>query len=518
MAQSEPNLYRFSEAPLWDLQRKYYEEQGIKAWQSGEVPQYITSNPIMAVAYSEIIFGLLQDRARAGFADETVTIVELGAGSGRLAFQIMKELCELRDFSGLALPPFRYVMTDLALSNIEYWQRNSSLRPYVEQGVLDFSVFDAIKDSELNLTQSGAAVRPGDLSQPLLVIANYVFDSLPQELIYVEENKLYECLVDLQYPEENVADLSVSEMLGKVKLDYHYRRAAEFEHESYPYREVMEIYQRKLEDSHVLFPALGIRCLERLGRLSREGFLLLTADKGDHRLENWEFAEPPKIIHHGSFSLNANYHAMKVFFEGKGAQTFFASHHHNNLNVASILMIPEPLSYAHTRLAYRRFVDRFGPDDFFNMKQWFDGQLQTMELRQILSIWRLGGYDAEWFLQTGNRMSELFGTGTDAEMEDIRSGILRVWDTHYSMEDRHELALECGRILYQMEWYADSLLFLERYTIGQTSEIDIDILYTMAICSYEVGSDKADYVRKVLAREPEHEGALSLLVLLEEGS
>ncbi|RED63189.1 SAM-dependent methyltransferase [Cohnella lupini] len=515
MAQSEQTLYKFGESPLWELQRTYYEEQGIKAWQSGEVPQYITSNPIMAVAYAEIVFGMLQDRARAGFKAEPVTIVELGAGSGRLAFQIVKELRELMEFSGLSLPPFRYVMTDLAVSNIEYWQRNSSLRPYVEQGVLDFGVFDAVKDSELRLTQSGDIVRTGELGQPVLVIANYVFDSLPQELVYVEDNKLYECLVDLQFPEGTGAGLSVSETLGTVTLDYHYRRATELESESYPYRDVMELYQRQLEDSHVLFPEKGIDCLERLGRLSREGFVLLTADKGDHRLENWEFAEPPKIIHHGSFSLNANYHAMIVFFERKGAIASFASHHHNNLNVGSILMLPDPASYAHTRMAYRRFVERFGPDDFFNLKQWFDGQLPTMDLRQILSIWRLGGYDAEWFLQAGNRMSELFGNGTEAEMLDIRSGINLVWDTHYAMEDRYELALECGRILYQMEWYADALLFLERYAVGQTSEINVDILYTMAICSYEVGSDETGYARKVLAREPEHEGALSLLVLLE---
>ncbi|WP_315971294.1 class I SAM-dependent methyltransferase [Paenibacillus sp. N3.4] len=171
-----PHIYRFSEAPIWDLQRSYYQEQGIHAWQSEEVPQYITNNPIIAVAYAEMIIGFLQDRIRLGDATEPFTILELGAGSGRLAFHILKELCELRDYSGLSLPPFRYVMSDLAVKNIAYWQQHSSLLPFVQQGVLDFATFDAVRDTEIHLTQADIRIQPGDLQQPLMVIANYFFD------------------------------------------------------------------------------------------------------------------------------------------------------------------------------------------------------------------------------------------------------------------------------------------------------------------------------------------------------
>ena len=145
MTHRDQKIYRFSEAPIWELQRTYYEEQGIGAWQSEEVPQYITSNPSIAVAYAEIIFGFLQDRAKLGYTLEPVTILELGAGSGRLAYHIVKELCELRDYASITLPPFRYVMSDLAFKNITFWQQHRSLLPFVEQGVLDFAQFDAVE-------------------------------------------------------------------------------------------------------------------------------------------------------------------------------------------------------------------------------------------------------------------------------------------------------------------------------------------------------------------------------------
>lgn len=511
--ENNENIYRFSESPIWELQRSYYEDQGLKAWQSEEVPLYITNNPMIAVAYAEMIFGFLQDRAGLGYPSEPVTILELGAGAGRLAFHVLKELCELIDFAGITLPPFRYVMSDLADRNIRYWQQHSSLVPYVEQGILDFAHFDAVTDTELHLTQSNMIIRPGDLQQPLLVIANYFFDSIPQELIYVGEGKIYECRVSLHYP-EGIGDLNPSEMLEKVSPEFHYHRAAEYEQESYAYRDVIELYADKLEDSHILFPAIGLACLERLSQLSKEGFVLLTADKGDHRLENWEFAEPPKLIYHGSFSLTANYHAIQHVFEQKGAESLFTNHHYKNLNVGCILMLEDPMSHPQTRLAYRRFVDRFGPDDFFSMKEWFDEHLDQMELRQILSFWRLGGYDAQLFLQSAKRISDLLPTSDGEEMADIHRGIQLMWTGYYPMEEKHDLALDCGMLLSQMDLFEEALVFFERS--GNLEKANSTVLYHLAICYCEVGIEDTalEYAHRALAIEPEHEGALSLLTIL----
>lgn len=509
----EPSVYRFSEAPIWELQRAYYEEQGIKAWQNEEVPQFITSNPMIAKAYAEMVFGFLQDRARLGESTMPVTLVELGAGSGRLAFLVLRELCELIDIAGAELPPVRYIMTDLAVTNVSYWQQHPSLAPYAARGILDFATFDAVQDTELELMQSGKSIKPGDLEQPLLIIANYFFDSIPQELIYVDQGQVFDCKVSLTYPSEGEA-MSPTERLEQVTLDYHYYRDANYDSDTYPYASVMKVYKQKLEDSHILFPAIGIACLERLRRLSRQGFLLLTADKGDNRLESWEFSEPPKLIVHGSFSLTANYHAIQTYFEQKGALAFFTSHHHHNLNVGSILWLQDPQSYVHTRLSYRRVVERFGPDDFFSMKQWADGQLDNMELRQILAFWRLGGYDEQWLMHSSKRISSLLEDSNEADMEDIKNGIITMWESYYPLGEKHNLALECAKLLYRMDMFADALVFFERASTH--SEPDAEAFYLMAICCYEAGNESAasDYTTKTLALEPEHEGALALLPLL----
>lgn len=508
--------YRFSEAPIWELQRRYFEEQGLRAWNNDQVPQYITSNPMIGNAYAEIIFGFLQDIAAKGEESEPVTIVELGAGAGRLANHILHSLYELRDYAGIALPPFRYVMTDLAVKNVEGWRRHPALRPYIEQGVLDFAAFDAVRDHEIRLTESRTSIRPGDLKQPLILVANYFFDSIPQELLYIGEGRVYECDVRIEGP-ANAGQLPPSEVLKSLTLHYENRPAPEYEADSYPYRDVIALYREELEDSHVLFPEAGLKCLERLNALSPSGFLLVTADKGDHRLDNWKFAEPPDLIHHGSFSLTANYHALQHTFESRGGRALFTSHHYKNLNVGCIFMLENPNSYTNARLAYRRFVERFGPDDFFSLKGWIDDRIATLDLQPILAFWRLGGYDAEFFIQCAKRIASLLPEASDEELLDLRHGIRAMWSSYYAMEQHYDLALDAGLVLFEMNSYEEAKRFLEISIRESEEEPDALVLYCLAISHLELGGieEAKGYLKRALKLDPGHEEALELMNCLE---
>lgn len=165
-------------------------------------------------------------------------------------------------------------------------------------------------------------------------------------------------------------------------------------------------------------------------------------------------------MHHGSISLTANYHAMQYFFEQKGALSLFTPHHYKNLNVGCILKLKDPASHVHTRLAYRRFVDRFGPDDFFSLKVWVDQNFDSIGLQQILAFWRLGGYDAELFIQSAERISSLLEDANDEELLDLQHGIQQMWAGYYPMPQRYDLALDSGLLLFEMDMYRDARMFL----------------------------------------------------------
>src|SRR5436190_14908533 len=129
---------RLSESVLWDLQRAFYERQGLAAWSGGTVPHYVTSNAFIARAYARIVHAFLDD---CGWPEGGghAHVVELGAGPGRFAYQFLKSFlprCEAGD-------PFTYVLTDFTERAIEDWRRRPELAPYLEAGLIDFAVFDA---------------------------------------------------------------------------------------------------------------------------------------------------------------------------------------------------------------------------------------------------------------------------------------------------------------------------------------------------------------------------------------
>lgn len=513
MAQIVQKMYRFSDAPIWELQRAYYEEQGITAWQSGDVPQYITSNRVMAVSYAEMIFGFLQDRARMGHLTEQVTVLELGAGSGQFAFYVLQELTMLVQAAGIPLPPFRYVMSDLAEKNIAFWSQHASLAPYVERGVLDFTRFDAVQDKALHLLRAGTRISVGDLEQPLVIVANYFFDSIPQELIYVEDQQVYDCRIALEFP-EGASELSVSQQLKEVVGSYHYQREQAYDDEAYPYRELLDVYRQHISDSHILLPEVGLRCLDRLKALSQNGYVLITADKGDHRLESWEYNEPPKLIHHGSISLTANYHALSYVSESQGALPLFTNHPYTYLNVGCILMLSEPLSYGLTRLAYQKSVNRYGPDDFFSLKEAFDPRVEQMSMPQILAIWRLSGFDTQFLLPCTKRLTALIPDSGEHEWAALQQGIEQMWAHYYPMDGNTDVALACAILLYQMEMYKDAIAYFER--TQPALHHDATVIYEMAVCYYELEQDELakKFTDQAISLAPHHEEAIALSQLL----
>src|SRR5262245_30012517 len=171
---------RLSESVIWTLQREFYAAEGPEAWTRREIPTWITSNAFFARAFAAIVHGFLRDLAAEGEAPAgaPLNIVELAAGSGQFAFLVLRRLAELRQ----ALPALRplrlrYVLTDFTDSNLRAWQAHERFRPFLEDGSLDFATFDLERDTRLALLRSGETLSAEGGAGPLVVLANYAFDS-----------------------------------------------------------------------------------------------------------------------------------------------------------------------------------------------------------------------------------------------------------------------------------------------------------------------------------------------------
>ncbi|WP_267256905.1 hypothetical protein [Coxiella endosymbiont of Ornithodoros maritimus] len=75
---------------------------------------------------------------------------------------------------------------------MDFWLNHPALTPYVQRGVLDFVLFDIEKDKDIPLRKDNS----DPLTNPLVVIANYIFDTVMQDYFYVKNKQLHEYAIN----------------------------------------------------------------------------------------------------------------------------------------------------------------------------------------------------------------------------------------------------------------------------------------------------------------------------------
>lgn len=511
---------RLAESPIWDMQRRYFERRGPRAWADGEVPMHVTNNPVLAGACAETAFGLLRDWARlGGDTTQPVYILELGAGSGRFAYYMLRELSFLYASATELLPPFCYIVSDMSLENVEFCRAHERLLPFVEKGVLDFARFDAGRDSVIHLMHADVTLGEGSLTQPLVAVAHYFFDSVPHNLYYFEQGKAFECLVDTQQADaphgaRPHAAADVNE-LTLARLTYGYREI------SPPYtgdrhlNELLQLYRQRLSRSHVSLPTGGLETLETIRGWSRAGVLVLSADKGHVHMHELDNHDVPSPVHHGSLSYSVNYHALAHYCEWNGGIVCSSSRPQAYLTYIAMLVARDAHAYKETKRAYGRSAERFSPSDYHVIKQAVARQAQALDLGELAAFIGLSGCDPRLFQQCLPRIEELAEGLTPAEQAELTELALRVWDNYYALGEPGELAFRIGTLLYRLEQF-EAAIRCYRHTLEHDGE-DASVYYNIGLCFYRMVQDDEclHYMAHSLRLEPGKEDALHIVRQVE---
>ncbi len=483
----------FATSRLWELQRRYFESMGVEAWRRGEVPHYVTSNPRMANSYAEIAFALFRDRQRLAPIGEPLTICELGAGSGRFAFHFLSRLNRLCDDAAVPLTSFRYVLTDLAQSNLDFWRAHPRFQPYFDVGVLDYARFDITDSSALTMEQSGKTIRPGSLQQPLIVIANYVFDSIPQDLFHIDEHAVEECLMTMVVRKDEQTE-TIADLVGALKCKLTQKPLVESPYDEAYLQRLLATYRETLVNTHLLFPATGLRCVRRLQDLSQAGVVLLSADKGEHHLSALQGRPAPGLVRHGgAFSIYVNYHAFKEMCERGGGIALFPTAQYRSVNVCCLIMVADAASHRDTRSAYRRYVEEFGPDDFFSITRTANEQIGAMSVENIVAYLRLSYYDGQQLSRCIPRLIELAPDFGEGDRDAVLTAAEQAWELQYPLGEGLDLAGQIAGLCYALADHARALTFLQ-YSIATYGE-EPGTLRNMALCYQQLGdSERAEQI------------------------
>jgi tetratricopeptide (TPR) repeat protein len=508
----------FSRSLIWEMQRRYYTERGVEAWRLGEVPHYVTSNPTIANCYAEIVLAFWRDRQRFGTHGEggpqPLTICELGGGSGRFAFYFLSRLAQLCEQAGVRADSFRYVLTDIADSNLEFWRGHPRLAPFFANGVLDMARFDIDAPGELALRVGGGTVGWESLYHPLVVIANYVFDSVPQDLFHIADGRCDHSLASLTI-DENPDGLNSAALFAKLRVHYRDQPLAGAPYSEPWLQRLLDDYARELNDTHVLFPATALRCLHRMANLSRQGLLVLSADKGAYRLEALEGKSAPQPVRHGSFSLPVNYHAFASYCEHGGGLALVPASHPQSINVIGLLMTADAAHHTETRTAYQRHVQEFGPDTFFTIMRHARQTIPQMSAADILAYLQLSDYDSHQFGRYLPRLQQIVPDFDEETRRDLVAAIEKVWAHHFPLGEDLDLANQIASLFYAMDDYPLALIYFAR-----SNEIygeDTGTLFNMAACHHLLGraEQASALLQRLLMLEPENAEAADLLARLD---
>jgi tetratricopeptide (TPR) repeat protein len=515
---------RLSESMLWRLQRDFYQHRGVGAFSHGSVPQAITTTPHIARAYARIALGYLRDVDAQVDASQPVYIVELGAGSGRFAYRFIKRLLFLVERASLTHKSFTYVMTDAAASMIDHWQTHPGLRPLADAGVLDFAHFDATCRTELQLINSGATLRAGGVANPMIVVANYVFDSLPPDAFSIIDGELFENLVKVTVPRPEPAvgappparDMTISFEPQPTRRDYYLEAAR---------NRVLEGYRQRLVNMMLLFPASAMDCLRNFQDLSRNRALVVVADIGSAHEGDTASRGPGGIGKDGNFWLEVNFHALGEYVRELGGQVFHPPHRHQNLNVSAFVLGQSAHGFGETALAYDDAVAQGGPDDFFLLTRFIAAQFESMPVDDLLAFLRSTGWDSSFFVDCLPHMLDKLPSASARTRANMYRAIAEAWDVYYPIGEGRDLGFGFGALLFRMEDYALALEYFQRslQLVGVFPQTTLNI----ALCLYRLGrmAETVEWLDRTLDLDPDNEQAndmraavLAELTHYQEGS
>lgn len=506
---------RLSQSVLWNLQRNYFNQKGVRAWNQAEVPYQLTTNPWIAGSYAHVVSAWLRDWHAALDPGQPVYLIELGCGNGTFGYLFLKKLLALLGHSVLHDLRIKYIYTDFTEYNLDILRSHPSLQPLMQSGLVDFARFDLEEDRELHLSESGQALIPGAVGNPLIVLANYVFDGVRQDLFRISEGELQEALVSIASVGEEPGPEGPPVSAAEVICNYEPASASGY-YDDPVWNRILEGYRNRLTDTLLLFPSSALACLKNLRALAQNRLLLLSGDKGDTDERSLLGREQLHLAVHGSISLMVNYHAIGEYVREQGGQFLATSHLNSRLKITACLFGASGAGYHQTLLAFDEFIEGRGVDDLYSLRSILEKDWEAFTLQQIINYLRLSGWDHSVFMSCAATLLEKARNAMPAEAAELELAVQAIWETYFPLREVRDVAFDLGALSMVIRRFPTALEFFWRSLglYGPTMETALN----MAICHCNLGQwpEALQHVNHALELEPESEAARVLKKDIEE--
>lgn len=499
---------RFSRSKIWQAQRSFYDKKGVDAW-AKEVPFYITSNPFIANAYAKIIISFIKDCRSKGICD-TFYLIELGAGPGLFSFYLLKQLTMMAKELNWHDLPFCYVMTDFTEKNIEFWQNNPELKPFLDAGSLDFAKLDIENDTQVKLIHSGKTLLADHSDSPLIVIANYLFDTIVGDIFQIKKGNLYESLVSLSTSAKNLKE-NAPKNWKQVKISHTEKLIKSKYYDEPHFDKVLAEYKDFIENSYFNFPSGSLKGISHLNKMAHGKMLLLSSDKGFVSPKELDGMKFPELDFHGSFSLMVNFDAISRYFSYLNGDAFLQTPRgglSTNAFVSGFKFNDLPL----TNMALNDVIDNFSPTDYFNLFEYIEKNAKKMDFESIAGTLSMSRWDPYVFMRLSEQLTNLIEKHNDEMIDYIFEKIDRVAENFYFVPGCDDVLFAIGVLFYTIDDYTTALYYYHQ-SLRYFPEESAETFYNIGLCHfYEKRYKPAiTYFEKALEKDPKSKDAKNML-------
>ncbi len=464
---------KFSESVLWKLQDAAYTQFGPKAWSQKGVPFYLTSNPLIASQFAEVIKRFLRETKDLDPA-EPVYLFDLGAGSGRLAYLMIKKLVSIFGSNH----KFVYVMTDIVEENLAFWQEHPLLGKFFDEGILDCALYKHDQTDPLTLVNSKKVLET--TKNPVILICTYYFDTISQDLFRAQGGTLEEGRVTLSVPDGVSKELN-PKWITELEASYDYQPVKEIQN-YYPIsaaNAILHEYANTFTNTPFLFPYGGIESLEYFKALSGERMLLLSGDQGvctEEQIRSWG---EPEISRHSSFSIAVSYHALSKYFQkGNGLGLLTAFPDPQFVVMAGIF---GSQSYPETEQTFDKEINSLEPVEYWNLTGLTPEQCEAMSLDQLLILIKLGHYDPLNLHFYFDAIRSKMATAKPQEIEKLKYTVNRCIDNFYPIDPSEgDFFMNMGVIFFELKAFEDAMTAFQLAL--EVKGVDQQLLINIAHC------------------------------------
>lgn len=465
---------KLSESELWSLMTSFYKNIGPEAWNDDIVPTEISSNKFLAHIYADMIISSIEDHESKLENSNPIHILEIGSGHGRLGFYILKIIKHhFNNDLSLMATKIKYIISDITIKNIDNCMNNHLFNEFIECGVLDFALFNAITDININLIVSKKTISNQSLNSPLIAICNYLIDTLPHDSFKIINNKKHETLIEITSNSHDISDSNLDSLNYEfkdipIKDDYY---------EQDDLNAILNEYEQYFtKQGSFLIPIGGINCIKNLEKFTSSKLITFIADKCNVDLNELSNHDNPEISLHGSISLMVNLDCLKRVTEKNGGTALLMPNIYSDFQVSCL--ISNSNNNSKLSDSFRKSLAMVTPQDLYHLCYVNDEiNPSIISLDTCLSILSISQWDPSVLSLLSEKISD-FISDEDTELyvqqENILlSGIKISLDYFYKFGTSHDLYFDAGIIYYALEYYEEAMntFQLSKTHFGSSDEV-----------------------------------------------